>query len=166
VEYVQIAHDWNDVARGEVAVPAGSRLLPLFFDHKGPHGDNTWPMVHTWGLYVIDLGTSAPLVFAHSRSFPLTYAAAPLPELHGITLERFPYTSRTPAEFCEANKITGDCTRAYDDAWRHFWSVAAPRFDRVLAYGVTPDARARFPKTFRTLYENGETLVLATGDAK
>ena len=166
VEYVQNARVWDGVCRGESAVPEGSRLLPMVFDRKGPHGDNTWPMPHVWGLYVIDRGVSAPLVFAHSKSFMLRYAKEPEPRFHGITLEYFPQHHKTRAVYCEENHVVaGDCARAYDAAWREFWDAAAPRFDRVLMFGVTPDARAEIPKSFRVVFEEGETLILATGGA-
>lgn len=166
VEYVHIAHDWDVFTRGEVAVPEGARLLPLVFDRKGPHGDNTWPMLQAWGLYVIDRGTSAPLVFAHSRSFPVSYAREPSPMFHGITLENFPQEMRTARDFCGLSARAGPapdyCEREYRAAWDAFWREAAPRFDRALLYGVTPDARAALPPSFRVVFEEGETLVLAT----
>jgi hypothetical protein len=72
---------------------------------------------------------------------------------------------KTRAVYCEENHVAGDCARAYDTAWREFWADAAPRFDRVLMFGVTPDARAEIPKTFRVVYEEGETLILSTDGA-
>lgn len=144
IEYVQNAHVWDAFSRGEAAVPARSRLLPMIFDRKGPHGDNTWPMLQAWGLYVIDRDTSAPLVFAHSKSFPLSYATQPPLRFHQITLEEFPQESHSPAE------------------WKEFWDDAAPRFDRVVMYGANANVRAEIPKTFRVLFDEGETLVLAT----
>lgn len=163
IEYVQNASVWTAFCRGEVAVPEGSRLLPMVFDRKGPHGDNTWPMPHAWGLYVIDRATSAPLVFAHSRSFALSYAKEPPPELHGITLEYFPQHVKTRAIFCEEHHVVSACDRAYHDAWSAFWTLATPRFDRVVMFGATLDARAEIPRSFRVLYDEAETLVLATG---
>jgi hypothetical protein len=165
VEYMQNARVWTGFCRGEVAVPEGARLLPMIFDRKGPHGENTWPMQHAWGLYVIDRGTSAPIVFAHSRSFALRYAKEPPPELHDIALEYFPQHMKTPAVYCAEHHVTADCVGAYRRAWRTFWAEATPRFDRVVMFGATPAARAEIPKTFRVLYDEGETLVLATGPA-
>ncbi len=165
VEYVQNARVWEAFCRGEIAVPAGARLLPMTFDRKGPHGDNTWPMPHVWGLYVVDRGVSAPLVFAHSKSFALRYAQEPPPPLQGITLEYLPQHLKTRAIYCEEHHTSGDCASAYARAWAEFWAVAAPRFDRVVMYGVTPDARAEVPKSFRVVFEEGETLVFSTGGA-
>jgi hypothetical protein len=163
VEYVQNANVWKAFCRGEVAVPEGSRLLPMIFDRKGPHGDNTWPMPHAWGLYVIDRGTSAPLVFAHSKSFALSYAKEPPARFHGITLEYFPQHMKTRRIYCdEHHVVAASCARAYHDAWSAFWDDAAPRFDRVVMYGATPDARSEIPRSFRVLFDEGETLVLAT----
>jgi len=165
VEYARTARSWDDFARGEVAVPEGARLLPMIFDRKGPSGENTWPMAHAWGLYVIDRATSAPLVFAHSRSFPLSYATPPEPRFEGITLEYFPPRMRSPDAMCEDARAQGialDCAREYERAWRAFWADAAPRFDRVAMYGATREVRAQIPASFRVLFDEGETLVLAT----
>jgi len=161
VEYVQNASVWTAFRRGEVAVPERARLLPMIFDRKGPHGDNTWPMAHAWGLYVIDRETSAPLVFAHSRSFAVRYASEPPARFHGITLEYFPQHMKTRRIYCDEHHVPdADCARAYREAWSAFWADAAPRFDRVVTYGVTADARAEIPPSFRVLFEEGETLVL------
>jgi hypothetical protein len=166
VEYAKIAHDWDVFCRGESAVPRGARLLPLVFDRKGPHGDNTWPMLHAWGLYVIDRDTSAALVFAHSRSFPISYAKEPPRRFHGITLEQFPKTMRTAAGFCEELRKRGvvpdDCAAAYRAAWDEFWADARTRFDRVVMYGPSADVRAAVPPSFRVLYDRDETVVFAT----
>jgi hypothetical protein len=166
VDYVHTAHDWEAYTSGEAAVPERSRLLPLVFDRKGPHGENTWPMLHAWGLYVVDKDTTAPLLFAHSRSFPVSYAADPPPRFHGIVLEQFPQTMRTTKGFCDTLEQSGlvldACAALYRAAWDEFWRDATPRFDRVVMYGATPDVRAAIPPAFRVLHEEGETLVLAT----
>jgi hypothetical protein len=169
VEYVQNASVWNAFSRAEIAIPEHARLLPLIFDRKGPHGDNTWPMTHAWGLDVIDRGTTAPLVFAHSKSFPLTYAIEPPARYEGIALEHFPQRMRTPKTFCEdveapreRSSAPAECAREFAATWRDFWNDAMPRFDRVVMFGVTPEARAEIPKRMRVVFDEGETLVLAT----
>ncbi len=170
IEYVQNASVWNGFSRAEIAIPEHARLLPLIFDRKGPHGDNTWPMTHAWGLDVIDRGTTAPLVFAHSKSFPLTYAIEPPARYEGIALEHFPQRMRTPMTFCEdvdtgpreRSSSPAECARAFATTWRDFWTDAMPRFDRVIMFGVTPEARAEIPKRMRVVFDEGETLVLAT----
>jgi len=166
IEYVIVAKQWEDFTRAEDAVPTRARLLPLVFDRKGPHGDNTWPMLHVWGLYVVDRDTTAPLLFAHSRSFPVSYAQQPPPRFHGLLLEQFPQTMRTPETFCkkleDAGIARGDCAASYARAWDEFWTDARPRFDRVIMYGPSAETRAAIPSSFRVVYDRDETLVLAT----
>ncbi|HSQ62799.1 MAG TPA: hypothetical protein VLM85_06275 [Polyangiaceae bacterium] len=164
IEYVQIAGDWDVLRRAEVAIPEGSRLLPLVFDRKGPHGDNTWPMLHSWGLIVMDRHTSAPLVFAHSRSFPLTYTKEPPRRFHQLNLEVFPSrmaSSKTYCEEIEREVVLDDCTARYVEAWKEFWADAAPRFDRVLMYHPGDEVRAAIPPALRIVYDQDGVVVLA-----
>ena len=58
------------------AVPRGARLMPLVFRAKGV-SENSRSLLHAWGFYVVAKDTSAPLLFAHSRSFPVMYREAP-----------------------------------------------------------------------------------------
>ncbi len=165
VEYVLCARDADAVVRGEQAVPEGSRLLPMIFDRKGPHGDNTYALLHVWGLYVVDRGTTAPLLFAHSKSFPVSYATPPPERFHGMNLEWFPYTMRSREAVCADLRREGvidGCETIYGDVWKDFWRDATPRFDRVLMVGAGPDVRAVIPSTFHVLFDEGETLVLST----
>ena len=169
-EYVQTAHDWDELRRAEVAVPEGSRLLPLVFDRKGPHGENTWPMLHSWGLFVVDRQTSAPLLFAHSRSFPVTYAHEPPPRFHQLNLEAFPKAMATSKAYCAEiteSVVLDDCAEHYRSAWKEFWADASPRFDRVLMYHPSDEVRAAIPEDFDVVYDvNGVVVLAHRGAAK
>ena len=80
---------------GISVVPVGSRLLPLIFDQKGT-SVNTRSMLHTWGYYVTEKQTSAPLLFAHSRSFPVMYREPPPIQFNHLVLEAWASTMRSP----------------------------------------------------------------------
>ena len=47
----------------------GAKLLPLLF-RRQLTSENTRSLLHAWGFYVMEKQTSAPLLFAHSRSLP------------------------------------------------------------------------------------------------
>jgi hypothetical protein len=120
VDYWRLGRELDELASGTGAVPEGATLLPLVFEPKGS-SENTWALVHGWGLYVVERRTSAPLLFAHSPSFPVTYAKPPPPELHGLRLGSFAQRSHSPEE------------------WRTFLEGPAAGFDRVLTWGALPE---------------------------
>jgi len=169
VEYVRIARDWDELRRAETAVPQGSRLLPLIFERKGPHGDNTWPMLHAWGLFVVDRQTSAPLLFAHSRSFPVTYANEPPARFHQLNLEAFPTAMASSRAYCDAiteSVVLDDCPARYREAWKEFWADASPRFDRVLMYHPGDEVRSAIPADYEIVYDVSGIVVLAHRSTK
>ena len=55
---------------------------------KGIERD-TRSLLHAWGFYVSEKLTSAPLLFAHSRSFPVMYNTPPEPQFNHLVLESF-----------------------------------------------------------------------------
>ena len=69
-------------------VPEGATLLPLVFRSKGT-SENTRSLLHAWGYYVVEKQTSAPLLFAHSRSFALMYREPPDTQFNHLVLESF-----------------------------------------------------------------------------
>src|SRR5438270_14012542 len=79
VDYVRLDRDRAQFTAGIDAVPAGARLLPLSFATRVT-SDNTWSLLHAWGYYVLAKDTSAPLLFADSRSYPIT-VREPAPHL-------------------------------------------------------------------------------------
>jgi len=162
-EYARLDAAWSRFAAGTSVVPEGASLLPLVFDDKGP-SENARNMLHAWGLYVVERETSAPLVFAHSRSFPITYRELPPPQLNQIYLEGFARTMQSPDRVCgdlRRYNVAPDCPRVYDELWEEFWKVAEPRFAWLLLWGASPDAVAHVPPSYRIVFEQDELRVYA-----
>lgn len=162
-EYARLDAAWSRFASGTSVVPEGARLLPLVFRDK-TGSENTRNMLHAWGLYVAERRTSAPLVFAHSRSFPITYRELPPPQLNQLYLEGFARTMDRPERACgdlRAFGVVPDCTVLYDGLWREFWETAEPRFEWVLTWGASPDALARIPPSYALVYERDELRLYA-----
>ena len=164
LDYVRIGRTWDHFASGMAAVPTHAKLLPLVFDRKGPAGDNTSPMQHVWGLYVMEKHTSAPLVFAHSRSFPISYREEPPLRFHQMYLEWFAQTMNAPSELCSIVRARGvvpdDCDAYFAETWREFWQDAVPRFDHVLMWGPSKATMAQLPKEYRVVFAEDELVIL------
>jgi hypothetical protein len=164
VDYVRIARTWDRFAAGIPAVPEHAKMLPLVFDRKGPAGENTAPMLHAWGLYVLEKHTSSPLVFAHSQSFPITSREEPPLRFHQLYLEPFPQRMNAPSELCAVVRgwgvVPDDCEAFYAETWREFWKDAVPRFDHVLMWGPSKATMAHLPKEYRVTFAEDELVIL------
>jgi hypothetical protein len=164
VDYVRIARTWDRFAAGIPAVPEHAKMLPLVFDRKGPAGENTAPMLHAWGLYVLEKHTSSPLVFAHSQSFPITSREEPPLRFHQLYLEPFPQRMNAPSQLCAVVRgwgvVPDDCEAFYAEAWREFWKDAVPRFDHVLMWGPSKATMAHLPKEYRVAFAEDELVIL------
>jgi hypothetical protein len=165
VEEVKVASDWTRFERGEPYVPEHAHTLTLVFDRKGRYGDNTFPMLHLWGLYAIDRHTRTPHFFAHSPSFPITEIAPPPPHLTQLVLEGFEGLMLTSKVYCDAQRKIGfvptDCYASYRAAWAEFWRATAPLFERVVFFEPSADVRSAIPSSFRTLFDEDGVMVLA-----
>src|SRR5205085_9457842 len=113
-DFVRLDRDRRDFVAGIPAVPEGARLLPLLFNHKGA-SDNTRSLLHAWGFYVTEKHTSAPLLFAHSRSFPVMYSAPPPIRFNHLVLESFATNMAKSDAICQsiAPIIANDCQGEY-----------------------------------------------------
>ena len=164
IDYARLSQTWGRFAEGMTAVPTHARLLPLIFDRKGPAGENTWPMAQAWGLYVVERRTSAPLLFAHSRSFPITHRGEPPLRFHERYLEPFSQTMNAPEDLCAAVRKGGivpdDCDAYFAETWRDFWRDAVPRFDHVLMWGPSKATLAQVPKEYRIAFQKDELVIL------
>lgn len=78
VDYARLSRELDVLASGAPLVPEGADLAPVMLDPKGA-SENTWALVNGWGLYVVAKHTSAPLLFAHSPSFPIGWRTPPDP---------------------------------------------------------------------------------------
>jgi hypothetical protein len=83
----RLDRDMNELAAGTAVVPENADLLPLVFEPKGA-SENTWALLDGWGLYVVAKHTSAPLLYAHSPSFPIGYRTPPEDDEQPLRLAR------------------------------------------------------------------------------
>jgi hypothetical protein len=164
IDYVRLDRDRAKFTAGLGAVPEGAKLLPLVFRQKLT-SENTRSLLHAWGFYVIEKLTSAPLLFAHSRSFPVMYRVPPPPRFNHLVLESFAPSMGTPEWLCTSMRKGGvvlrDCEETWRRQWEDFWSDALPRFDHVLMWDSTPEARALVPVAYRVAFHEDRLVIYA-----
>ncbi len=166
-DYVRLDRDRREFIAGVEAVPQGARLLPLLFRHKST-GDNTRNLLHAWGYYVTERQTAAPLLFAHSRSFPVMYAVPPPVRFNHLVLEGFASSMATPEKMCgsmfDGNMVVDDCNGVFRATWSQFYQDALPRYDHLLVWDATPEGRAAIPPEYRLTFEQGRLAIYARHD--
>jgi len=161
VDYVRLDRDRLNFVAAAQDVPEGARLLPLIFNHKG-RSENTRSLLHAWGFYVEQKHTSAPLLFAHSKSFPVTYASEPPLRFHALVLENFAASMASAERFCQVQRpFTDACEREFRVRWAEFWKEATPRFDYVLMWEPSPEALELVPEDFRVAKRDGGLVLLS-----
>lgn len=162
-DFVRLEKDRERFTAGIGAVPDGSRLLPLVFRHKGV-SDNTRSLLHAWGFYVTEKKTSAPLLFAHSRSFPVMYSVPPPVRFNDLVLENFAATMITSANFCASTRVvTDDCRGEYRARWAEFWRDATPLYDHVLLWEPSEEALELVPPDFGITFRRDGLVIMARG---
>jgi hypothetical protein len=164
VDYVRLSRDWSRFTAGIGAVPQGARLLPLIFRSKGT-SENTRSLLHAWGFYVVEKHTSAPLLFAHSRSFPVMYRQPPPPQFNHLVLEGFAPNMASRDWGCGVLRAGGvsveDCDAAWRTRWSEFWRQAEPLFDHVLMWDAPPDVFALVPGDYHVAFQEGRLTIFA-----
>jgi hypothetical protein len=163
-DFLRLDRDREQFTAGITAVPEGARLLPLVFRHKGV-SDNTRTLMHAWGFYVTEKYTSAPLLFAHSRSFPVTYSSPPPVRFHELVLENFAATMITSANFCSdtSRVVTSDCKAEYRARWAEFWHDATPLFDHVLLWEPSQEALDLVPSEYGVTFRQDGLVIMQRG---
>ncbi len=162
-DFVRLESDRERFTAGILSVPEGAKLLPLVFRHKGA-SDNTRSLLHAWGFYVTDRYTSAPLLFAHSRSFPVMYSTPPPVRFNDLVLENFAATMITSANFCESTRvITNDCRSEYRARWAEFWHDATPLYDHVLLWEPSEEALQLVPIDYGITFRQGGLVIMERG---
>ena len=169
VDYVRLDRDRAELTAGIDAVPAGATLLPLLFSHRKT-SDFTASLTHAWAYYVMARQTSAPLVFAVERSYPLTYREFPPPALIPPALDRFAELNGTPAQVCAADGVAfgytaDECEGLWRERWARFWQKAEPRFSHLLIWAMPPAARAVIPASYAPVFAAGDLAIYARRDA-
>lgn len=163
VDYVRLDRDRAELTAGVDVVPRRAALLPLLFRH-GRTSDFTASLTHAWGYYTVLKDTSAPLVFAVERSYPINYRELPPRALIPPALDRFAELHGTPAQVCKVlRQPPGDaaCTAAWRELWAGFWREAEPRFTHVLTWAIPPEARPTIPETYRRVFAEGALEIYA-----
>jgi hypothetical protein len=142
--------------------------LPLIFKSKGS-SENTRSLLHAWGFYVTAKLTSAPLLFAHSRSFPVMYRTPPEPQFNHLVLESFAPNMATPAWGCgvlwSGGVTTPDCPAAWRSRWADFWRQATPRFDHVLMWEAPRDVLGLVPPEYHVAFQRDELTIFERREA-
>ncbi len=111
--------------------------------------------------------TSAPLLFAHSRSFPVTYADPEPPiRFNHLLLESFAPESGTPKAVCHAATRFDECDALFRSTWERFYAEATPRYDHLLLWEATPEAIAMVPNDYERTFERGRLMIYARRDAQ
>ncbi len=150
IDYVRLERERREFLGVLDSIPKRARLLPLVFYPKG-ESDHTRPLLHAWGYYVSEKFTTAPMLFAHSRSFPVVYVRAPLPQLNHLALEAMEYNMRSADEWCVQLRYKGlisGCAEVFADAWHSVWRALEPEFDYLLLWDVREDVRRLIPKSY------------------
>ncbi len=162
IDYVRLDRDREKFTAGMDAVPEGATLLPLIFRSKLT-SENTRSLLHAWGFYVTQRQTSAPLLFAHSRSFPVMYRDPPTPRFNHLVLESFAPSMGSPDWMCSSMLAGGvfidDCNAEWRSRWQEFWHEAVPLYDHVLMWDAPAAAQALVPAEYRVAFRRDRLVV-------
>jgi hypothetical protein len=163
VDYVRLDRDRAEFTAGIEAVPARATLLPLLFK-QGKTSDFTASLTHAWGYYTVAKDTSAPLVFAVERSYPITYREFPPRALIPPALDQFAERNGTPAQVCrrlrqDPNDVA--CAAVWRALWDGFWREAEPRFSHLLTWAIPAEARPMIPARYHRVFAAGELEIYA-----
>ena len=164
IDYVRLDHDRAEFTAGMDAVPARATLLPLMFE-QGKTSDFTASLTHAWGYYTVAKDTSAPLVFAVERSYPITYREFPPREAHPPGPRPIRRAIRHPGRGVQdapaRPPVDAACTAAWRELWSAFWRDAEPRFSHVLTWAIPPEARPMIPARYHRVFAAGELEIYA-----
>jgi hypothetical protein len=162
VDYIRLERDRQKFVAGIPYVPQNSQLLPLLFTRQIT-SENTRSLLHAWGFYVMEKQTAAPLLFAHSRSFPVMYSDPPPDvQFNHLLLESFAPTMGTEEGNCTRLRDTGvysDCHAPWVSGWAEFWSKALPKYDHVLMWDPTPEAYALVPPQYHVKFKQDRLTI-------
>jgi hypothetical protein len=166
VDYARLDHDRAELTAGVSAVPEQATLLPLLFKHSKT-SDFTASLSHDWAYYTVEKSTSAPLVFAVERSYPITYRKFPPTALIPPMLDRFARNHATPSEVCKLLRAAPSealCVSTWSALWSDFWRQAEPRFTHVLTWAMPPETRTRIPASYRRIFAAGDLEIYQRRD--
>lgn len=164
VEYRLLDRDRRAFVAALDAVPEHAKLLPLVFDRKGS-SEHTQSLLHAWGYYVVEKSTSAPLLFAHSRGFPVMYSEPPPTRFNHLVLEPFAAQMRDVNAYCSRARgavvYRDDCVQEYREAFTEFWDDSRDRYDTVLLWEPSDAVLASLPAYYEKRFQQGGAYVFA-----
>ncbi len=163
IDYLRLDRDRAAFAAGTAVVPERATLLPLLFKHR-KSSDFTASLTHAWAEYVLAKSTSAPLVFAVERSYPMTYRDFPPAALVPPALDQFAEKRATPAQVCrlfrpERPQVDAQCIQEWHRQWSDFWRQAEPRFDYLLTWAMPAETRPMIPSTYHRIFAAPELQI-------
>jgi hypothetical protein len=163
IDYLRLDRDRAEFTAGVDVVPERATLLPLMFKRRKT-SSATASLTHAWGYYTVLKDTSAPLVFAVERSYPITYREFPPRALIPPALDQFAELHATPAKVCKILDrwpVDAACTAAWRELWAGFWRDAEPRFSHLLTWAIPPDARPLIPQSYHRIFAAGDLEIYA-----
>jgi hypothetical protein len=162
VDFVRLDKDRARFTAGMAAVPERARLLPLVF-RRQLTSKNTRSLLHAWGFYTAERNASAPLLFAHSRSFPVMYSVAPQPQFNHLNLEGFSPNMASAHHLCapmtDHGVVPDDCTGEWRRRWSEFWGKAEPEFDTVLLWDASAEVKQMVPASYKLAFEQDQLSI-------
>jgi len=161
LDYRRLEEDRRAFCAAIPRVAHRARLLPLVFELHGS-SPFTEAMRHQWGHYVLARETSAPLLFAVERSYPLTYVRWPPPELIPPAIDELATVAGSPRAVCSRLHRPLDdpqCSRLWEERWRRFWAVGEPAFDHLLTWREPAGFAALVPPSFRRVLVEGPLVL-------
>jgi hypothetical protein len=155
-----------DVAEFRSGLPfvdRGARLLPLLFSVDSP-SDNIEPILHAWGHYTVERGTSADLLWASRNVDAVQYRTLPPPRFHHDVIQNMPRRMRSAEEWCgillrEASTVPENCELAWTEAWRSYLTSAAQRYTHVLVWDAPKPALALIAQYFPVVHQQGRLVI-------
>jgi hypothetical protein len=160
---VRMDADVAEFCSGLPFVARGARLLPLLFSVKSP-SDAIEPVLHAWGHYTIERGTSADLLWASRSVDAVQYRRLPPPRFHHDVIQNMPRTMSSAEGWCErllrdAATVPEDCGLAWAEAWDSYLTSAEKRYTHVLVWDAPEPALALIEHHFPTVHRQGRLVI-------
>jgi len=114
---------------------------------------------------VLERATSAPLLFAVERSYPLTYRVWPPAQLIPPAIDELARRQESPSSTCLAEGLDPHdaprCLALWRQRWEEFWRVGTPAFDHILTWGARPDFPSVLPPDYAPVLVQGPLVLYA-----
>jgi len=160
---LRMDRDLAELCSGVPLVERGARMLPLLFSVKSP-SDNIEPILHAWGHYAIERGTSADLLWASRSVDAVQYRVLPPPRFHHDVIQNLPRAMASAEGWCEtllreASTVPENCGLAWAEAWHSYLTSAEKRYTHVLVWDAPKPALALIAQHFPILHQQGRLVI-------